>query len=64
MKQNDYAGINTPTLLLLGDRDNMVSQDATVAVFRSLPNARMGMLPGTPHLIERVDFDPVGYMIK
>lgn len=50
-----YPEIKIPVLLLLGDRDKMVSLEETLAVFKSLPNAQLGVLPGTPHPIEQVD---------
>jgi pimeloyl-ACP methyl ester carboxylesterase len=52
-----YPAITTPILLLLGDRDKMVSLEETLAIFKGLPNARLGILPGTPHPIEQVDTD-------
>ncbi len=55
LKPEDYADMNTPVLLLLGDRDKMVSLEETLAVYRSLPKAFMGMLPGTPHALEQVN---------
>jgi pimeloyl-ACP methyl ester carboxylesterase len=47
--------IQAPTLLMLGDRDKMVSQEETVAIHKSIPNAQLAILPGTPHPIEQVD---------
>lgn len=55
LAEDDFKAINTPTRLLLGDRDKMVSLDETLATYRALPHAQMGMLPGTPHPIESVD---------
>src|SRR6185312_9159050 len=54
LKTADYAGIATPALILLGDRDKMVSLEETVAVYKALPNARMSMLPATQHPIEQI----------
>ncbi len=51
----DYTVIDIPVILLLGDRDKMVSLEETATVYRSLPNAQLGILPGTPHPIEQVD---------
>ncbi len=59
----DYTAITTPSLLLLGDRDKMVSLDETVAVYKSLPAAQLGILPGTSHPIEQVDVDMLAMMI-
>lgn len=51
----DYATITTPCLFLLGDRDKMVTLDETIAVYKQLPNAQCGILPGTPHAFEQVN---------
>ncbi len=63
LKMEDYAAITTPSLLLLGDRDKMVTLEETVAVYKALPNAMMGMLPGTQHPIEQVNANTLAYMI-
>jgi pimeloyl-ACP methyl ester carboxylesterase len=55
LKPADYATIIVPALILLGDRDKMVSLDETLAVFKALPNAQLGILPATPHPMEQVD---------
>lgn len=55
LKQEDYAAINTPVMVLLGDRDKMVSLDETVNVYRLLPQAQFGILPATPHPLEQTD---------
>lgn len=55
LKQEDHAAITAPVLVLLGDRDKMVTLDETLAVYKNLPIAQLGILPGTPHPIEQVD---------
>jgi pimeloyl-ACP methyl ester carboxylesterase len=55
LTMDDYLKITNPVLILLGDRDKMVSLDETTAVYRSLPNAQFGVLPATIHPIEQVD---------
>ncbi len=64
LKMEDHAAIQTPVLILLGDRDTMVTLDETVAVYRALPNAQFGVLPGTPHPIEQVDVRMVSFLVK
>lgn len=64
LKLADYSSITTPAMLLLGDRDKMVTLDETLAVYRALPNARLGVLPGTPHPVEQVDMELLSYFIK
>jgi pimeloyl-ACP methyl ester carboxylesterase len=64
LKPYDYASIATPSLLLLGDRDKMVTLDETLAVYKSLPNARMGVLPGTPHPLDKVEVSLLAFLIR
>ncbi|MBS1771970.1 MAG: alpha/beta hydrolase [Bacteroidetes bacterium] len=60
---DDYATINTNSLLLLGDRDKMVTLKETVDVYKALPKAQLGVLPATPHPIEQVNMDLLSYFI-
>lgn len=64
LKIADYATIQIPALILLGDKDKMISLEETTAVYRALPNAQMGVLPDTPHPIEQVDAELLAYFIK
>ena len=64
LKPGDYAAIATPALVLLGDRDKMVSLDETLAVYKALPNAQMGMLPNTQHPIEQVNVNALAFIIR
>ncbi|MCW3120893.1 MAG: alpha/beta hydrolase [Flavipsychrobacter sp.] len=63
LKPDDYAAITTPTLVLLGDRDKMVGLDETVATYKALPNAAMGILPSTQHPIEQADVEQLAFSI-
>lgn len=47
--------LETPVLLGLADKDQMVSVEETRHVFSTLPNAGMYMLPGSKHQIESVN---------
>jgi pimeloyl-ACP methyl ester carboxylesterase len=51
----DYAAITQPCLLMVGDRDKMVTLQETVAVYKALPEAQLAVLPATPHPLEKVD---------
>jgi pimeloyl-ACP methyl ester carboxylesterase len=64
LQLEDYSSIATPSLLLLGDRDKMVTLDETVAVYRQLPNAQLGVIPGTPHALEQVNVELLANTIK
>lgn len=63
LKLEDYARITLPVLLLLGDRDQMVNLEETLAVFKALPQAAMGMLPHTPHPLEQSDPELLALLI-
>lgn len=64
LKQDDFLDITTPCLIILGDRDKMVTLDETIAVYKSLPHAQMNILPNTPHPLEQVNNKLLAYTIK
>lgn len=49
------ASVDIPVLVLLGDRDKMVTVEETLQAFRRLPQAQLGILPATPHPVEQVN---------
>jgi pimeloyl-ACP methyl ester carboxylesterase len=59
-----YACITTPCLILLGDKDKMVTPAETIAVYEALPNGKYSSLPNTSHPIERVDVALLAGIIK
>jgi pimeloyl-ACP methyl ester carboxylesterase len=64
LKLVDYSTIKQPCLVMLGDKDKMVSLEETVAVLKQLPNGQLCVLPNTKHPIEAVDTELLSYMIK
>jgi pimeloyl-ACP methyl ester carboxylesterase len=64
LQLDEYTSIETPCLLLLGDRDKMVTMEETLAVYKQLPNAQLGIMPGTPHALEQVNIGVLTEMIK
>ena len=60
----DVSDLQTPTLIILGDRDKMVSLEETVAIYKKLPVASLTVLPNTAHPIEEVDTDMLAFHIK
>ena len=44
----DLARVTPPVLLITGDRD-LVTLEHTVAMFQSLPDARLAIIPGSDH---------------
>jgi pimeloyl-ACP methyl ester carboxylesterase len=63
LQLTDYANVEAPCLLLLGDRDKMISMEETINVYKQFPNAQFGMLPDTPHPIEQVDVNTLSFFI-
>lgn len=55
LTMDDFRTIKIPALLMVGDRDKMVTLEETAATYKHMPNARMAVLPNTPHPIEQVD---------
>ena len=64
LKPEDYPAIPHPVLLMLGDRDKMVTLDETLEVYKNLPNAQLAILPNTAHPIEMVNQARLAYEIR
>ena len=46
----DLSGIGAPVLLVQGDRDIFFPVEQTLALYRSLPNAQLWVIPGGEHV--------------
>ena len=64
LKPHDYAQIVTPCMLMMGDRDNMVSFQETIEVYKALPLAQLTVLPDTAHPLEKADVPLLAYYIR
>ncbi|OMP77525.1 alpha/beta fold hydrolase [[Flexibacter] sp. ATCC 35208] len=64
LQPDDYKNISTPTLILLGDRDRMVSFEETLQTYKLLPDAGLGVLPHTQHPAELVNAQLLAYIIS
>jgi pimeloyl-ACP methyl ester carboxylesterase len=51
----DFKSILIPVMIGIGDRDNTANLEATLSVYKTLPNAQFFVAPNTPHPFERVD---------
>lgn len=49
----DFARISTPTLILLGDRDEMIPVEQAVAMLRLIPGAELAIVPAGDHSLVR-----------
>lgn len=50
----DLSQIQIPVRVGVGDRDQMVSIEETLQLYRQLPNGQFVVFPATPHPIEKV----------
>lgn len=64
LKHEDLAQVTTPSLIMLGDRDKMVSLQETVEAYQNIPGAQMAILPKTSHPIEQVDTEVLSFFIR
>lgn len=64
LSPDDYKAITCPCLIMLGDRDKMVTLEETVAVYQQLPQGQLAVLPNTPHPLEGVASDRLTWMIR
>lgn len=66
LKAEDYPLVQTPVLLIQGDKDRMVTLDETIAVYRGMPagKASLCILPDTPHPLENVNLDLLARLIN
>ena len=55
LKDEDFLQIENEILLSVGDRDNMVSIEETVDVYRKLKKGSLLILPDTHHPIEKIN---------
>lgn len=54
LSMEDLGYVDQPVTISIGDRDQMVSVEESLAAYRHLPNGRFVVLPGTPHPLEKV----------
>lgn len=52
--KDHLASINTPVQIMIGDKDNMVTLEESIHVYRSLPKAKLAVLPETKHPMDKV----------
>jgi pimeloyl-ACP methyl ester carboxylesterase len=55
LNESELKKIDAPCLLLLGDKDKMVSREETIAVAEKLPDGVFELLDNTSHPIEKAD---------
>jgi pimeloyl-ACP methyl ester carboxylesterase len=64
LKNEDHASITNEVTISIGDRDKMVTLEETIAVYRQLKNAKLLVIPNTPHPLEQVSIPRLSHEIK
>jgi pimeloyl-ACP methyl ester carboxylesterase len=64
LKKDGISSINIPVMIMLGDRDKMVTMDETTEVYRLLNNGRLCIMPDTSHPIEQMEMKALAFFIK
>ena len=59
-----YRTIKCPVLLVIGDRDKLVTFVETTTVYKELSNGQMAVLPGTPHHLKEMNITLLAKIIK
>ncbi|MCX8524091.1 alpha/beta hydrolase [Chryseobacterium formosus] len=52
--KNHLEKINLPVQIMVGDKDSMVTLEESIEVYRNIPNAKLAILPGTKHPMDKV----------
>jgi pimeloyl-ACP methyl ester carboxylesterase len=50
LEADEIRRIRLPALVLVGDRDELVSLELALSLYRALPDAELGICPGTDHV--------------
>jgi len=64
LQTHDYNNITTECLVMIGDRDKMVTFEETVSTYLGLKAAQLCILPATAHPIEQVDVDLLAFHLR
>ncbi|UWX60639.1 alpha/beta hydrolase [Chryseobacterium oranimense] len=54
LNESSLWAIDIPVQIMTGDKDNMVSIEESVSAYKSIPNAKLAILPDTKHPMEKV----------
>lgn len=57
LKLTDYNSIENKVLIMIGDKDQMVTLEETIDVYRNLKDSNLMVLPNTIHPIEKVNLN-------
>lgn len=52
--KDNLAKINLPVQIMVGDKDNMVTLEESIEVYRNIPNSKLAVLPDTKHPMDKI----------
>lgn len=64
MKPEDFQSITHKMLIMLGDRDRMVTREETMATYDLLRQGSLCILPDTAHPLEQADISLLAIMLR
>jgi len=64
LQKEDFETIENEVLLLVGDRDKMVSLEETIDTYKLLKMGRLCVLPSTSHPIELLNIQTTSFLIR
>jgi pimeloyl-ACP methyl ester carboxylesterase len=64
LKEHHFSKIKTPTLILIGEQDDMADHAYSEVVSKLLPDGQFRLLSNTPHPIEKVDQQFLSEILK
>lgn len=63
LTDEDFTKFNQPILFALGDRDTTASLADTLAVFKTVKNSQLLVLPNSPHDFNKLNLDTLSHQI-
>ncbi|MDF2934257.1 MAG: glyoxalase [Chryseobacterium sp.] len=64
LKSDNLSTLDIPVQIMIGDKDNMVSLEESINVYKTIPYAKLAVLPDTKHPMEKVRTNLVFDLMK
>ncbi len=64
IKPEEFVDIHNQTMLMLGDKDSMVTLDETLHIYKNLAHAQLAVLPNSAHPIDMVNMESLVNELK
>ncbi|GGK83069.1 alpha/beta fold hydrolase [Rufibacter glacialis] len=64
LSPHELSRLEVPVRIAVGDKDQMVSVEESLAAYRQLPNGQFHVLPNTKHPLEAVDWPQLAHALQ